>query len=92
MHTLKIRGASDDCIECEGVDFAIRTEFEVAGENFRPDAIMHEPHRSPSFLAISDGTLLGVEYDHDCIWRFKVIMHGKGTRFEKAEGRRQKAP
>lgn len=81
MHTLKIQGVSDDLIRCEGGGFDISEEFEVQSGDFHPAS-----GAGPSWLAISDGTLLGVNYDDDCIWRLKAIVQGAGTRFEKVEG------
>lgn len=72
MSYLKIYGASDDLIEIEG---DIREEF-----NFYPDD--SEDFR---YLAISDGTLLRMNYDSDGIWRIHKVMSGSAT-FEKAEG------
>jgi hypothetical protein len=52
-----VTGASDDLIEICG---DIREEFNAYD-------------CSDGTMAFSDGTLLGVEYDKDGIWRFKVI-------------------
>lgn len=64
-----VTGASDDLIEIDG---ELCEEFDSYNCN---DAQM----------AFSDGTLLGVEYDNDGIWRFKVMF--KGSCFDhKIEG------
>jgi len=69
--SITIYGASDDLIEIEG---DIREEF-----NFYPDA------GESRYLAISDGTVLRVEYDDDGIWRIVPITVGKAT-FSKKDG------
>lgn len=64
-----ITGASDDLIEIDG---DLSEEFDA---NDCEDGTM----------ALSDGTLLGVEYDEDGIWRFRVIV--KGSLYDhKVEG------
>lgn len=55
-----VTGASDDLIEIDG---ELCEELEVYDCN-------------DGTLAFSDGTLLGVEYDNDGIWRFKVVFKG----------------
>lgn len=72
MHTLKIYGASDDLIEIEG---------ENLDEEFSAYDLEDNSH-----LAISDGTLLAVEYDKDGIWRFRAVFQAPGTKIEKVEG------
>lgn len=59
-----ITGASDDLIEIDG---QIREEFP------------HNPYDNDSkeaLLAFSDGTLLGILYDSDGIWRVKRLVAG----------------
>lgn len=57
---IKIYGASDDLIEIEG---AIEEEF-------------NSYECKDGLLAISDGTLLRVDYDEDGIWRFTPLYKG----------------
>lgn len=66
MSRIIFYGASDDLIEIEG---DVREEFTA----YEPDP--------DSVLAISDGTLLGVEYDDDGVWRFKLIEQGQGSAY-----------
>lgn len=64
-----VTGASNDLIEIDG---DLCEEFSAYDCN-------------DGKMAFSDGTLLGVEYDNDGIWRFKVIF--KGSCFDyKVEG------
>ena len=64
-----VTGASDDLVEING---ELCEEFDAC--DLRDGKV-----------AFSDGTLLGVEYDSDGIWRFKVIF--KGSCFDhKVEG------
>lgn len=63
MGELKIYGAGDDLIECEG---------EIT-EEFNP------PYNEDSILAFSDGTLLRAEYDQNGDWRFHLLCLGRGT-------------
>lgn len=72
MYKLKITGASDDLIEIEGS--TITEEFNV---------YLKDGERR--FLAVSDGTLIGVNYDADGLWRFKLIVRGEAE-FTKTEG------
>jgi len=72
MSTLKVSGASDDLIEIEG---AITEEFSPTGDD---DAI--------DYLAVSDGTLLSIEYAKDGCWRVHVVKTGAGTDILKTEG------
>ena len=62
MQTITIRGHSDDIISIGG-DIC---------EEFNP------PYNSDdqSILTFSDGTILGVKYDHEGIWRIKKINSG----------------
>ena len=64
---LKITGCSDDLIEIDG---DIVEEF---------NCYMHEDEER--ILALSDGTLLRVNYDNDGIWRFILLI--KGNLFDK---------
>jgi hypothetical protein len=64
-----VTGASDDLVEISG---DLCEELDALDCN-------------DGTMAFSDGTLLGVEYDKDGIWRFKVIF--KGSCFDhKVEG------
>lgn len=69
---IKIYGDSDDLIEIEG---QIREEF-----NFFPD-----DENENRLLAVSDGTLLRINYDADGIWRITKIIGGT-SEFSKIEG------
>jgi hypothetical protein len=71
MEKLTITGASDDLIEIDG---AIREEFNVYPED-----------DEDLFVAVSDGTLLSVDYDKDGIWRFNAVKLGSAT-LNKTEG------
>ena len=66
----KIYGSSDDLIEVEG---DIDNEFYCYAAE------------EPTYLALSDGTLLSVLYDDDGIWRFHLIVEGLAD-FSKTEG------
>jgi len=59
---IKIYGASDDLIEIEG---DLQEEFSC-----------YMPEGEKRFLAISDGTLLEVQYDGN--WRFHILKRGSG--------------
>lgn len=65
---VKITGASDDLIEIEG---DIDEEF----NSYDCDN---------GLMAISDGTLLKVEYDADGIWRFTPKFKGSAFKEHKA--------
>ena len=71
MQTITIRGHSDDIVSISG---DIREEF-------------NPPYNSDdqSILTFSDGTLLGVKYDDEGIWRIKKI-HSGSAQFSKTEG------
>lgn len=70
--TITIYGASDDLIEIEG---AFREEFS-----------QYDPDENDEYtLAVSDGTLLGVYYDDEGIWRFPIIKKGMGSDVDKEE-------
>ena len=56
----KLTGASDDLIEIEG---EIREEFS-------------DYDCSNGRIAFSDGTLIGVNYSNEGIWRFNLIVKG----------------
>jgi hypothetical protein len=69
---IKIYGASDDLIEIEG---DIQEEFNV---------YLRDEHDS-RILAVSDGTLLRINYDADGIWRLTRLISGSAE-FVKVEG------
>lgn len=60
---ITITGGSDDLIEIDG---CITEEFNIYLEN----------SGDRGFLAVSDGTLLSVQYDADGIWRFDRLVAG----------------
>lgn len=68
---ISITGASDDLVEVEG---DIREEF-----SWSPDG------DGETLMAVSDGTVLRVEYDKNGIWRFTRIATGTAT-YSKVEG------
>lgn len=57
MGKITVTGASDDLIEVDGV---IREEFGVCDDDRH-------------YLAVSDGTVLSIVYDHDGIWRVNRV-------------------
>jgi hypothetical protein len=63
---LVIYGASDDLIEVEG-DFTDEIGAYGCGET------------EPAYLAISDGTLLSVEYGDGGVWRFTLVRQGRAN-------------
>lgn len=69
MPKVTIHGASDDLIEIDG---AIREEFNPASDG-------------PSYLAFSEGTVLGIQYMKDGIWRVNRIAQGF-AHYTKTEG------
>lgn len=71
MKTLTIRGYSDDIISVSG---DIREEFNPPYDS-----------EDSSILSFSDGTVLGVIYDNEGIWRIKKI-HSGSAEFSKIEG------
>lgn len=68
--TIEIYGASDDLIEIEG---DIREEFSALGCD-----------EDRAWLALSDGTLLGVRYDEDGVWRFVKLLGGASVTIVQA--------
>jgi hypothetical protein len=63
--TLKLYGASDDLIELDGDiddEFYIGDGADEGGEG--------------GCVGLSDGTVLGVIYDHDGVWRFTIKKNG----------------
>jgi hypothetical protein len=70
MAKLKIYGASDDLIEVEG---DIREEFNPQSDG-------------PSLLALSDGTLLQIQYGagNKAFWRIQPLIYGS-ARYSKIE-------
>lgn len=72
MAKLIITGSSDDLIEIEG---EFREEFNVYTDD----------QKDGFLLAVSDGTLLNINYDQDGIWRIKRLKSG-GATFNKVEG------
>lgn len=69
MSKLKIYGHSDDLVEIEG---DIREEWEAfdAGQ---------------CYIAISDGTLLHITYDHEGVWRVTPCVIGEGTNYSNKQ-------
>lgn len=65
-YTLRIFGASDDLIEIEG---DLREEFNL-------------PLEDKVYLAVSDGTILSVEYNNQGIWRIAPVVAGT-AKYEK---------
>jgi len=63
MSQIIITGASDDLIEIDG-DLSEEFNWYVTEDDDR------------RFLAVSDGTLLAVQYDGDGLWRFVVLVTG----------------
>lgn len=59
--SITIYGASDDLIEIDG---SIREEFPYNG------------HDGGALIAISDGTLLRIQYTHDGVWRITPLVYG----------------
>ena len=70
--SITVYGASDDLIEIRG---DIEEEFNWYTED----------EDEKRYLAFSDGTLLSVRYDHDGIWRLRLVARGK-SKFSKVEG------
>jgi hypothetical protein len=64
MPSITITGYSDDLIDIEG---DISEEFS------------HNDDDHPAFLAVSDGTLLRVQRDHDGVWRIVPVRRGNAT-------------
>jgi hypothetical protein len=64
MTELKIYGASDDLIVIEG---DISDEFNPRQADMDDDQLV---------IAISDGTVVGVRYDSNGIWRLTLICRG----------------
>lgn len=59
--TTTLTGSSDDIIEFDGELF---------------DELYPNYSERKGVIGLSDGTLLGFEYDKDGIWRFKPIVKG----------------
>lgn len=57
----KITGASDDLVELDG---DLDEEFNWFADD------------DERYLGFSDGTILGVRYDEDALWRFSVKVKG----------------
>lgn len=72
-YKLIISGASDDLIEIEG---DIREEW-------------YSYEKPKQYIAVSDGTLLSIEYDNDGIWRVHKIFGGQAS-LAKEEGDTEK--
>lgn len=72
MIEITITGYSDDCIEIEG---DIREEWNWYAEDVEDRRL----------IAVSDGTLLSVMYDHEGIWRFNPVKLGTAE-YAKREG------
>lgn len=72
MPSITIYGASDDLIEVDG---DIREEF---GHYWGDD------DDEKVYLAVSDGTLLKVQYDSEGMWRFAPVSRGS-AQYEKHE-------
>lgn len=70
---IQISGASDDIITMSG---DIKEEFCPPNDFLEGGKVL---------VAVSDGTLLRVNYDEDGIWRFSVIKHGSAS-YAKTEG------
>jgi hypothetical protein len=71
MAKITIYGASDDLLEVEG-DIT---------EEFNPDT------DGPSYLSVSDGTMLTVIYDEDGCWRITPFAKGSASMTKtEAEG------
>jgi hypothetical protein len=66
MREIVIYGASDDLIEVEPTDFPAE-EFNVSCDD------------ENLLLAVSDGTVLRVEYDVDGVWRFRPVLVGSAN-------------
>lgn len=62
---IRIYGASDDLVEVEG---DISEEFTYTGDFCR--------FNGDDLLAFSDGTVIGVRYDAQGIWRLSVVCSG----------------
>lgn len=69
---VEIYGAGDDLIEIEG---DIREEF----DSYQP------ANGYTCYVAISDGTLLSVNYDDDGFWRLHILVKGADSEIEKEE-------
>lgn len=68
---ITIRGASDDLVIVEG---AVHEEFSAYARN---EAFF--------YLGVSDGTLLGISYTRDGVWRINTLRRGTAT-FTKVDG------
>lgn len=68
--SITITGASDDLIEIEG---------HIVEEWVFPYT------EEKRYIAVSDGTLLTVQYDSDGLWRFNRLIAGSAT-YEKTPG------
>lgn len=69
MTKITITGASDDLIEIDG---DISEEWDAYD-------------KGRQFIAVSDGTLLSIEYDDDGIWRVNKVTGGSAE-FSKRDG------
>lgn len=72
MMSIEIYGCSDDLIEIDG---DIREEF----------CQYCDDDENTYCIAVSDGTLLGVYYDDEDIWRFTILKKGKNSNVVKKE-------
>ena len=63
---IKIYGASDDLIELEG-DVTVTEEFPFTGKGEGGD-----------LLALSNGTVLRIDYANPGVWRITPVIHGVG--------------
>lgn len=67
---IRIYGASDDLIEIESDD-----QSKFRSEEF-PFTVRGFDDNSTALIAISDGTLLDIDYDRFGIWRFTPLNEG----------------
>jgi hypothetical protein len=75
MSQISVYGASDDLLEVEG---------DITDE-FNPSWRRYDDDKEPSYLIVSDGSVLAIRYDENGIWRITRIISGTAT-MEKKDG------